>query len=264
MTNKEILQANFLDILFEHRNKNYGAYALRKTYPQRLQWSLGTCLGLSLLLLVINFIGRKNSGPDGPIDKGVIQFIDVSSEKQKEIEQPKTKEKIPNALIKDAPIIIAPDKNVTTTEVPDNSELDSAAISSNTVKGKFNDGPLKDTATTTNNNTSPNQPDNTIVFSHKEAEYPGGKEAFARFLQERLNTPDDLEAGQKQAVIVRFMVDVDGSISKTEIVQSGGEKFDKEVIRVLKKMPKWNPAMQNGEKVPVYFTQLVTFAGVEQ
>jgi len=60
------------------------------------------------------------------------------------------------------------------------------------------------------------------------------------------------------------MVDVDGSISKTEIVQSGGERFDKEVIRVLKKMPKWIPAEQNNVKVPVYFTQVVTFVGIDQ
>jgi protein TonB len=59
------------------------------------------------------------------------------------------------------------------------------------------------------------------------------------------------------------MVDGDGSISKTEIVQSGGDLFDREVIRVLNKMPKWIPAMQNGTKVTTWFTQPVSFIGIE-
>jgi protein TonB len=57
---------------------------------------------------------------------------------------------------------------------------------------------------------------------------------------------------------------VDGSISNIEIIQSGGDNYDKEVIRVLRKMPKWTPAMQNGMRVSTYFTQPVTFVGVEE
>lgn len=263
MTNKEILQANLLDIVFEHRNKNYGAYALRKTYPQRLQWALGICLGFSLLLLMINFMGKKTDGTEGPIDKGVIQFIDyVENPKQQETQKPK--EKTPAALVKDVTIKIVPDDKANS-PVPADSDLDSAAISNRTQAGTT---PTLDTTTTATNTGNGNQttqpPEPDFHPTHKEAEFPGGKEAFARFLQSRLNTPDDLEAGQKQAVVVRFMVDTDGNISKIEIVQSGGEKFDKEVIRVLKKMPKWKPAEQNEVKVPVYFTQVVTFVGIEQ
>src|SRR6185503_15681348 len=53
MTNKEILQADMLDILFEHRNKLYGAYALRKTYTHRLSLALGVALSLVLLFVLI-------------------------------------------------------------------------------------------------------------------------------------------------------------------------------------------------------------------
>jgi protein TonB len=55
MTNKEILQADLLDILFENRNKAYGAYALRKNYNHRLQWALGISLSLTLFLVTIGF-----------------------------------------------------------------------------------------------------------------------------------------------------------------------------------------------------------------
>jgi periplasmic protein TonB len=65
-------------------------------------------------------------------------------------------------------------------------------------------------------------------------------------------------------VIVRFSVGEDGSVTHFEIMQSGGSAFDNEVIRVLKKMPKWKPAVQNGKNVPVMFTQPVTFMAFEE
>src|SRR6266404_277734 len=60
MTNKEILQADLLDILFENRNKAYGAYALRKSYNHRLQWALGISLSLALLLSFTIASRQKN------------------------------------------------------------------------------------------------------------------------------------------------------------------------------------------------------------
>ena len=100
-------------------------------------------------------------------------------------------------------------------------------------------------------------------MSESDAQFPGGKEAFAKFLTKYLITPGELEAGEKKTVLVRFMVDADGTISKTEILQSDGEDYSREVIRVLAKMPKWIPAMQNGTKVATWFTQPVSFIGVE-
>jgi protein TonB len=64
--------------------------------------------------------------------------------------------------------------------------------------------------------------------------------------------------------MVKFAVGVDGSITHFEIIQSGGTDFDNEVIRVLKKMPKWKPAVQNGRNVAVMFTQPVTFMAFEE
>src|SRR6266498_1137592 len=90
---------------------------------------------------------------------------------------------------------------------------------------------------------------------------PVEKKLLPKFLMKYLVTPDELEAGEKKIVLVRFMVDAEGTISKTEIVQTGGDKFDREVIRVLNKMPKWIPAMQNGAKVTTWFTQPVSFIG---
>jgi protein TonB len=76
--------------------------------------------------------------------------------------------------------------------------------------------------------------------------------------------PDELQAGERRTVQVKFWVGEDGSVSRLEVVQSGGAAFDNEVIRVLRKMPKWQPAVQNGHPVAVTFTQPVTFQSVEE
>ena len=96
------------------------------------------------------------------------------------------------------------------------------------------------------------------------AEFPGGQKKWMEFLNRHLRTPGELEAGQKKSVLVRFAVGEDGSVTQFEIVQSGGILFDNEVIRVLKKMPRWKPAVQNGRNVSVLFTQPVTFVAFEE
>jgi protein TonB len=271
MTNKEILNADVLDILFENRNKTYGAYALRKEYNHRLGWALGGCLGFCLLLVMINYFGNKNSAnsifnnnPDV-----IVSVIDIPKDKPKEPEIEKPKDQPQKAEVKSNAIIRIVDNN-TKTDMPTQEDVKNSLVSDETTDGDPDDRIAKATLNTNNNNGDNDQKgnavDNSRGFEPKEvsAQYPGGKDAFAAFLSKYLVTPDELEAGEKKTVLVRFMVDVDGSISKTEIVQSGGDKFDKEVTRVLRKMPKWIPAQQNGIKVATYFTQPVTFIGIEQ
>jgi protein TonB len=112
--------------------------------------------------------------------------------------------------------------------------------------------------------TEPPIPEKEIIFSRSEPEFPGGRDALERFLYRNLQIPGELEAGDKKTVQVRFRINSEGLVSGIEIVKSGGERFDKEVVRVCKKMPKWKPAMQNGVSMPVTFLLPVTFIAYEQ
>jgi protein TonB len=269
MTNKEILQADLLDILFENRNKAYGAYALRKNYNHRLQWALGISLSLVCFLLMIDFSSTKDSV--NPFDNEKVlklSTVEFSNDKPKKPDPPRPKVEPTKAQTKNTnQIKIVDDKEKT--DVPEKDVIDKSLLSTKTI-----DGILSGEIVEINNNAMNGNGNNTTtnetvkeenrVFSHSDAEFPGGRVAFTEFLKKYLNTPDELEVGEKKMVLVRFVVDVDGTISKTEIVQSGGVKYDREVIRVLHKMPKWIPAMQNGLKVATYFTQPVTFIGIEE
>jgi protein TonB len=90
-------------------------------------------------------------------------------------------------------------------------------------------------------------------------EFPGGSAALIRFLQNNLRQPNDFEEGQKITVVGSFVVDKDGYITAINISQSGRSDLDNEVVRVIKKMPRWKAGMQNGRSVAVYYKVPVTF-----
>src|SRR5262245_48401896 len=76
MNQNEILKANLLDIVFDNRNKNYGAYVLRKFYPGRLTKSLIVSLSLVLFLFLVTlFANKSNSGSGGNSNKGTIVVL---------------------------------------------------------------------------------------------------------------------------------------------------------------------------------------------
>ncbi|MFI5186581.1 MAG: energy transducer TonB, partial [Chitinophagales bacterium] len=267
MTNKEILHADLLDILFENRNKAYGAYALRKTYNYRLKWALGISLSSILLLLIFNY--SRSEHPGYPVENGKwvkVSAVDFSNNKPKTPDLPKPKIKPPVAQTAYTSRIQIVDNNQKT-DMPDKTEIDTSLISGKTIQGVRQGNIVEaDVEPAEENGTGKmsNNDDKPFYSTSSDAQFPGGREAFTKFLTRYLITPGDLEAGEKRTVLVRFMVDIDGTISKTEIIQSDGEQYSKEVLRVLEKMPKWIPAMQNGNKTAVWFTQPVTFIGVEQ
>jgi len=89
--------------------------------------------------------------------------------------------------------------------------------------------------------------------------YPGGMDALKRFLQRNLTNPRDLEENEIVSVKMKFVVGYDGKLKGFETIQDGGEEFNKEVLRVLKKMPAWVPGKSNGQNVSVYYTIPVKF-----
>lgn len=94
----------------------------------------------------------------------------------------------------------------------------------------------------------------------RTASFPGGQDALLDFLRTNIVTPEDeLRVGEKKVVIAKFMIEPDGTASDIQITQPGGMSFDKEVIRVLRLMPKWEPQLTNGNPVPVTVTQPITF-----
>jgi protein TonB len=268
MTNKEILQADLLDILFEHRNKLYGAYALRKTYSRRLGFALGVALSIVLLFILMSFINKKDNGHSERNRGDIVRItsLAIPEEKPKEPEPKKEKQKPPKAEVDYQPPKIVEDYKVKE-PLPDLNAIDNANISDKNLVGDKPDD-IANTNPESNGNDNPavKEPErnNEPVGSTREPSFPGGPAAWLKFLQRILQSPEDIEPGKRIEVQIRFWVDIDGSVSRPEIIKSGGEAFDKEVLRVMKKMPKWEPALQAGRPIAVAYQQPVIFIGEEQ
>jgi periplasmic protein TonB len=270
MTNKEILQSDMLDILFEHRNKSYGAYALRKGYDHRLAKAMGISFSVVLIFVLLN--GFKNNEPRngggflGPNDTltPINILKDIPPKEQEREIKPKQKEQERTVKIPDKIKMV----DVVDIPPPNTDQIDNSNIGNQNIDGKPPTGIINNTdpLPVVNGDGNVRKDPPLVVVENlitRDASYPGGLEAFTKFLKKNLETPGELETGEKKKVYVRFVVDIEGVISGIQIVQSGGEEYDKEVLRVLKKMPKWVPAMQNGTKTAVNFTQAVTFVGEE-
>ncbi len=91
--------------------------------------------------------------------------------------------------------------------------------------------------------------------------YPGGESAMYRFLSEEISYPSAASRANVQGrVVVQFVVEKDGSISEPSILKGIGFGADEEALRVVGKMPKWNPGKQNGENIRVKYTIPILFS----
>ena len=118
------------------------------------------------------------------------------------------------------------------------------------------------TASTTNEKLTASTPEGSKVFDVVEEmpSFPGGPSALFQFLSANIQYPATAEEnGIKGRVIVTFVVERDGSITDVKVVKSVDPSLDKEAVRVIKSMPRWQPGKQNGSAVRVKYTTPVTF-----
>jgi protein TonB len=104
--------------------------------------------------------------------------------------------------------------------------------------------------------------DTSKIYSTVEQnpEYPGGDAALMKFLTKNIQYPilansDDF-CGK---ILIRFVIDTDGSVINPRFIRSCGLKFDQELLRVIKLLPKFKPGYQNGKAVKVYFNLPIVF-----
>lgn len=271
MTSNEILKADVLDILFENRNKQYGAYALRKYYNNRLAVALG--ISMAAVFLGALLIQRASGGgailEDAKPDAPVVKLIDFIEEPKQPVApppppKPQVRPIASQTYVNNIEIVAEVDPQDV---VPDMAVLQDRQIGSVTQDG---DAPTQSRtiepqpAPAVEGKGHSEEPAKEFVAVERQPEFPGGVQAWTAFLGRYLRMPEELGAGEKRTVQVRFSVGADGSIAHFEVVKSGGAAFDQEVVRVLKKMPKWKPALQNGQPIAVTFTQPVTFQALEE
>ena len=102
--------------------------------------------------------------------------------------------------------------------------------------------------------------DNVAKVTEELPKYPGGEIAMMKFLMVNLKYPAEAEAAQEEGrVVVKFIIESDGSIGDTEVVRSVSPSLDAEAIRVIKAMPRWTPGKSNGQTVACTYTLPIDF-----
>ncbi|HMI78883.1 MAG TPA: energy transducer TonB [Ferruginibacter sp.] len=273
MNKNFILKADILDIIFEKRNKDYGAYNLRKFYPNRLKLALGLMLLAAAAFSAFTFLPEKENPvmarnyeiPDTEMKKADPPKEPVKKEpvKKQEVVKPEVKATPVSQVKHVTNIVIVPKTTLTDTirtiEPTDVIGTKTVVVSNpGTVFVPVNPDPGPGGPVVVK------QPTDLTTARDADAvdvlpSYPGGMDALRKFLEKNLHTPDELENGQAVNVRVKFVVDYTGKLQSFVTVLDGGDAYNKEVVRVLKKMPDWIPGKANGENVPVYFTIPVKF-----
>lgn len=101
--------------------------------------------------------------------------------------------------------------------------------------------------------------DSLFVDDEQPASFPGGQEALLAFLDQSVRYPEGYESCAQGRVVVRFTIDVDGSIVDPKVIRSLDPPLDKEALRVVGLMPKWIPAKMNGKSKKSKYTLPIVF-----
>lgn len=275
--------SEILDIIFEQRNKTYGAYQLRQSYGERMRNSLG--ISLFICLCFIFFIFRFGANPSiTSTEKGIItEVMEVDKEQfmpKKLPEQPKQPEAQSSVPPPSAPTnrfvdpVVKPDESVKNEEkMTAQKDIIHQPDTKTNTEGDPNK-PVTDNKenkpATTDKPTAPvvekttktvNNPPIIHTFAEVMPEFEGGQKALMKYLAKHIKYPSvAIENQIEGTVFVEFIVNEDGNVSSPRVVRGNlGGGCEEEALRVIGKLPKWKAGKQNGKAVKVRYTVPVKF-----
>ncbi len=274
MSKIDLISNEWTDLVFEGRNQAYGAYKLRKGTAKRNVWAL-IIVGLAAGLLYLGLQLQKMAEANKKVENTqAVELAKLNTEKKeakvekKEIikqEPEKVVEQVKSSVKFTAPII----KKDSEVKEEDEIKLDEVqksdkAVGAFTVEG--NDEVGGAVLKAKEDIAAPEPPkhvvEETKIFTVVEQMpmYPGGDAALMGYLRDNIKYPTvAAENGVQGRVVVGFVVERDGSITDVNILRGVDPSLDREAMRVVKSMPRWNPGKQNGSAVRVKYQVPVSF-----
>jgi protein TonB len=268
MEAKQILKSDLLDILFEGKNKEYGAYDLRKTYNKRLTKALiGTVVFILLLLIgsaIANKLKEDESVTQLKTTETTLQQIQPEEPPPPPPPPPKLPPPPPVATIQFTPPKVVKDEEVIKPP-PEIKEVEKAKVDVKTVEGTKDIGivaPPSDevgTQVVAAPVEKKEDPDKVFTKVEIEANFPGGPQAWSRYVSRAISAQlDEFTESDYGTCVVRFIVDKTGTVSDVQATTMKGTKLAEIAVNAIRKGPKWIPAQQNGRYVNAYRIQPVT------
>ncbi len=272
MQNHQEVPATLEDIVFQNRNKSYGAYSLRTDYQNVIKKSLLIGVSVFGLAVVTPMLWAKVDDREKiVVVANVIDIIEPPLEEVKPIEPvtppPPKVEEVKVKMIDfrnfeivdtDEEIPPIPDQdllNTTDAKIGDKNQdgevTEIPVDDPDAVKGKEVDMPVA---------VETEEKDKVFLSVEQNPEFAGGMNALIKFLQKNLHYPTPaVNANVSGKVYMQFVVGQDGAIRSVDVLKGIGFGCDEEAQRVVKLMPHWSPGRQSGRAVSVKFTLPISF-----
>jgi len=270
------------DLVFEGKNKDFGAYVIRTDSSRRHNKAvLCTLIGVIIFgLLAFGYVKANQYLEERRLaEQGeqVEVLIDMSQEAEEpEPEQERLEQEKPEVLpeevrntIKVTELAIVEDDKVSKEDeiktVEEQLESEHSAGSVDFDEGTDNKDVIREWKQEVVIETKEEKPKEVKaeqVFTSVEQmpQFPGGEVALMKYLQSHINYPPMAAENNVQGrVVVQFVVEKTGNIGEVKVVRSVDKDLDREAVRVCKSLPRFTPGRQNGQAVPVWFTLPVTF-----
>lgn len=274
MAKIDLISRDWTEMVFEGRNKEYGAYRLRKNAGKRNLYSLITIFIAALAIWGgISLVKFVESRTKSVAQTSVAELsalnqpkkkAEVKQQKKVKFEQPeKVVERVKSSVKFTAPVIKKDDEVKPEDELKTQDELMSTKTAIGALDVKGNDDANGEVLKIKEAVAQPEpKPEVEKVFDVVEQmpSFPGGPSALMEWLSNNVKYPVVAqENGVQGRVVVSFVVERDGSITDVKVVRGVDPSLDREASRVVRAMPRWIPGKQNGSAVRVKYNVPVAF-----
>lgn len=276
MSQIDLIDNRWSDLMFENRNKEYGAYVLRRQTTARNIKSIITVLILFALVMV--YMVAKNAYDDYQAKhQAQTQVTELTAlqeqkkeakvERKEVVKQEKIEqvvEKVKSSIKFTAPVIKKDDEVRPEDEMKSQDEIMNSKVAvgfANVIGNDENGEVLKAKEALVTEPVKPREEENKVFdVVEQMPSFPGGMAALMAYLQKSIKYPPVAEEnGIQGRVVCTFVVERDGSVTDVRVAKSVDPSLDKEAVRVVSAMPRWIPGKQNGQSVRVKYTLPVTF-----
>ena len=272
MTNTQLATASLDDIIFDGRNRQYGAYELRALYQRHMTRALVIATVMLALLLVFPAVASLLADKAVPVAKHptIIEVMPPPLDAKKIIEPPVVAPARPAtpppaqqhvATTRFTEWKPAPDKEVIE-DVPEQDKLAITTVAAVTQAGTNDPAALPIEPIESAGKSDGVVPDKPYYSVEQMPELPGGgrQAAIVAAIQRAVRYPSNaLHNGVEGKVFVSFVVDPKGEVTDVKIVKGLGSGLDEETMRAIKTLPRFIPGKQNGREVSVAFTVPITY-----
>ena len=262
METGKLLQADYLDIIYDHRNKKYGGYELRRTYEQRLKRGVIGIFSVVAAVCCLSFAGTNAPAERSRNERTICPVIAEIKPRiipEQKMEQPHAQPK-PIATVKNVVPVITKERIDPDDEMKPNSDVADRVSglqnSTGDTAGIVSDLPEKKGLPEVP--ASPGLPPlKPLIYVEQMPQFAGDMNAY---IGGELKYPEVARSnGIQGRVVVQFVVNEDGAVTDALVMRGIGGGCDEEALRVVNAMPHWKPGRQNGKPVKVLFTLPLRF-----